>query len=96
MPRVLAFVMDSAGVGALPDATAYGDSAQVNTIGNVAEREKMPFEVTPFMPYLTRFSADSKPVAASTDAPSDPAPSVNAPAPSSPAPDQSTPTPNPQ
>jgi len=25
--------------------------------GNIAEREKMPFEVTPFMPYLTRWSA---------------------------------------
>jgi hypothetical protein len=36
-------------------------------IGTVAEREKMPFEVTPFMPYLTRFSADtSKPANASS------------------------------
>jgi hypothetical protein len=36
-------------------------------VGAVAEREKMPFEVTPFMPYLTRFnSADgSKPINAS-------------------------------
>jgi hypothetical protein len=36
-------------------------------VGTVAEREKMPFEVTPFMPYLTRYSADSgaKPIAAS-------------------------------
>jgi hypothetical protein len=33
----------------------------------VAEREKMPFEVTPFMPYLTRYGADAtKPIAAST------------------------------
>src|SRR5271169_513533 len=41
-------------------------------IGTVAEREKMPFEVTPFMPYLTRFGSDSgKPVAASTQAPAD-------------------------
>ena len=38
MPRVLAFVMDSAGVGALPDASGYGDTAGANTIGNVAER----------------------------------------------------------
>jgi phosphopentomutase len=38
MPRVLAFVMDSAGVGALPDASIYGDAPQANTIGNVAER----------------------------------------------------------
>lgn len=36
MPRVLAFVMDSAGVGALPDAAEYGDGPQVNTLGNVA------------------------------------------------------------
>jgi hypothetical protein len=35
-------------------------------VGTVAEREKMPFEVTPFMPYLTRYAADAaKPVAAS-------------------------------
>jgi hypothetical protein len=41
-------------------------------VGTVAEREKMPFEVTPFMPYLTRFGSDStKPVAASTTAPQD-------------------------
>ena len=35
-------------------------------IGTVAEREKMPFEVTPFMPYLTRYGSEAaKPVAAS-------------------------------
>ena len=35
-------------------------------VGTVAEREKMPFEVTPFMPYLTRFGAEAgKPIAAS-------------------------------
>jgi phosphopentomutase len=38
MPRVLAFVLDSAGVGALPDASGYGDAPAANTIGNVAER----------------------------------------------------------
>ena len=38
MPRILAFVMDSAGVGALPDASVYHDSSNANTIGNVAER----------------------------------------------------------
>jgi len=39
-------------------------------VGTIAEREKMPFEVTPFMPYLTRFGTEaSKPVAASTTAP---------------------------
>jgi hypothetical protein len=33
-------------------------------VGTVAEREKMPFEVTPFMPYLTRYGSDaSKPAA---------------------------------
>lgn len=47
-------------------------------VGNVAEREKMPFEITPFMPYLTRFGSEAaKPVAASTNTPTDPAPSVN-------------------
>jgi hypothetical protein len=36
-------------------------------IGTVAEREKMPFEVTPFMPYLMRYGADaSKPTNASS------------------------------
>jgi hypothetical protein len=35
-------------------------------VGVLAEREKMPFEVTPFMPYLTRFGAENaKPIAAS-------------------------------
>jgi hypothetical protein len=39
-------------------------------IGTVAEREKMPFEVTPFMPYLTRYGTDAvKPVAASATPP---------------------------
>ena len=42
-------------------------------VGAVAEREKMPFEVTPFMPYLTRFGAEaSKPIAASAARPTDP------------------------
>jgi len=36
-------------------------------IGTVAEREKMPFEVTPFMPYLMRYGAESnKPTNASS------------------------------
>jgi len=38
MARVFVFVMDSAGVGALPDAAVYGDAPLANTIGNVAER----------------------------------------------------------
>jgi hypothetical protein len=42
-------------------------------VGTVAEREKMPFEVTPFMPYLTRFGSDAgKPVAASAATQVDP------------------------
>ena len=41
-------------------------------IGAVAEREKMPFEVTPFMPYLTRYGADTaKPTSAVTADPKD-------------------------
>ena len=42
-------------------------------VGTVAEREKMPFEVTPFMPYLMRYGADAagKPVAASAAGPQD-------------------------
>lgn len=38
MKRVVAIVIDSGGVGALPDAAAYGDSPEANTIGNVARR----------------------------------------------------------
>jgi Peptidase family M48 len=42
-------------------------------IGTVAEREKMPFEVTPFMPYLTRYNTDaSKPANASSADPKPP------------------------
>jgi Peptidase family M48 len=41
-------------------------------IGTIAEREKMPFEVTPFMPYLTRYGSDAgKPIAASAGQPPD-------------------------
>lgn len=36
MPRMVLLVIDSGGVGALPDAGAYGDTPAVNTIGNVA------------------------------------------------------------
>jgi hypothetical protein len=42
-------------------------------VGTVAEREKMPFEVTPFMPYLMRYGTDAaKPIAASATPPTDP------------------------
>jgi hypothetical protein len=51
-------------------------------IGTIAEREKMPFEVTPFMPYLTRYGSDTaKPIAASVTQPRD----ANKPAASEPA-----------
>jgi Peptidase family M48 len=43
------------------------DLIKSKPVGTVAEREKMPFEVTPFMPYLTRFNTDaSKPTNASS------------------------------
>src|SRR5712692_6183412 len=49
-------------------------------VGTVAEREKMPFEVTPFMPYLMRYGTEaSKPIAASAAAPSDPKTAAAAP-----------------
>ncbi len=38
MTRVVAIVIDSGGVGALPDADRYGDAPGANTIGNVARR----------------------------------------------------------
>jgi len=43
------------------------DLIKSKPIGTVAEREKMPFEVTPFMPYLMRYTTEAaKPIAAST------------------------------
>lgn len=38
MPRCLVVVLDSAGIGALPDAAAFGDAPGANTLGNVAQR----------------------------------------------------------
>src|SRR5579859_6442371 len=38
-------------------------------IGTVAEREKMPFEVTPFMPYLTRFNTGTNASSSETKSP---------------------------
>src|SRR5579872_1443077 len=38
MPRVVVLVIDSGGVGALPDSGTYGDGSDVNTLGNVAAR----------------------------------------------------------
>jgi len=43
------------------------DLIKSKPVGTVAEREKMPFEVTPFMPYLARYGVDmSKPAEASS------------------------------
>ncbi len=54
------------------------DLIKSKPIGSIAEREKMPFEITPFMPYLTRFGNETvKPVAASA---APPAPAPGAPA----------------
>jgi hypothetical protein len=50
-------------------------------VGTVAEREKMPFEVTPFMPYLTRYGSEGvKPIAASADPPANASKTGNKPA----------------
>lgn len=38
MTRFVTIVLDSGGVGALPDAAAYGDAPGANTLGNVARR----------------------------------------------------------
>ncbi len=38
MSRCVVIVLDSAGIGALPDAASFGDAPGANTIGNVAER----------------------------------------------------------
>lgn len=38
MSRFVTIVLDSGGVGALPDADRYGDAAGANTLGNVAAR----------------------------------------------------------
>ncbi|HKW35498.1 MAG TPA: M48 family metalloprotease [Candidatus Acidoferrum sp.] len=57
----------------------WGDKLELiksKPIGTVAEREKMPFEVTPFMPYLMRFTTEpAKPIAASTTGQPDAKPS---------------------
>src|SRR6267154_2297095 len=46
------------------------DLIKSKPVGTVAEREKMPFEVTPFMPYLMRYGSDAgKPIAASAATP---------------------------
>src|SRR5437879_2397451 len=56
------------------------DLIKSKPVGTVAEREKMPFEVTPFMPYLMRYGAEAvKPIAASATPPRDPKTGESAP-----------------
>src|SRR5436853_901183 len=56
------------------------DLIKSKPVGTVAEREKMPFEVTPFMPYLMRYGAEtSKPIAASAAVSTDPKSGQSAP-----------------
>src|ERR1700733_13521380 len=54
------------------------DLLKSKPVGAVAEREKMPFEVTPFMPYLTRNvgPSDSKAPEAASANPTDPTPAA--------------------
>jgi Peptidase family M48 len=61
------------------------DLIKSKPLGPIAEREKLPFEITPFMPYLTRYGADvNKPIAASASAPATPKPGEQASAPGKP------------
>jgi phosphopentomutase len=43
-PRVIVIVLDSVGIGALPDAGAYGDEGS-NTLGNIAQRVELQLPV---------------------------------------------------
>jgi hypothetical protein len=66
-------------------------------IGTVAEREKMPFEVTPFMPYLTRYSAEAatKPATPTGTAPAPAGDTPATPPPATATPDRTTADPPP-
>ena len=63
-------------IGGRVKLDAWNDKLELiksKPVGTVAEREKMPFEVTPFMPYLMRYGAETaKPIAASAAVPTDP------------------------
>ena len=39
-PRAIVIVLDSVGIGELPDAAAYGDQGS-NTVGNIARRLRL-------------------------------------------------------
>jgi hypothetical protein len=63
-------------IGGRVKMDAWSDKLELiksKPVGTIAEREKMPFEVTPFMPYLTRYGSDAaaKPIAASATTPAD-------------------------
>ena len=68
-------------IGGRVKLDVWGDRLELiksKPIGTVAEREKMPFEVTPFMPYLTRYSSEaSKPAANASSADPKPAATAN-------------------
>ena len=55
--RVIWIVLDSVGIGAMPDAAAYGDEGS-DTLGNIARRRSLS------LPTLTRFGlANIRPLA---------------------------------
>jgi hypothetical protein len=68
-------------IGGRVKLDVWGDKLELiksKPIGTVAEREKMPFEVTPFMPYLTRYNSEaSKPAANASSADPKPVPTGN-------------------
>src|SRR5882762_1440529 len=70
-------------IGGRVKLDAWNDKLELiksKPVGTVAEREKMPFEVTPFMPYLMRYGAETaKPIAASAAVPTDPKTGQSAP-----------------
>src|SRR5881296_1259311 len=70
-------------IGGRVKLDAWNDKLELiksKPVGTVAEREKMPFEVTPFMPYLMRYGAEAaKPIAASAAQPSNPRTGESAP-----------------
>lgn len=55
--RVIVVVLDSVGIGALPDADEYGDSTEVNTLVNIARSQSGLF--LPIMEFLGLGSIES-------------------------------------
>lgn len=57
-PRLIAALA----IGARVKLDPWNDKLELiqsKPVGGVAEREKMPFEITPFMPYLVRYAAEA-------------------------------------